>query len=377
MVFDSTKIPNSFFSIPQIGYKFGKSSFLILNAVFYKYSLNSKYHENLQLIISDILLHIEENKLGPRVFEELTDFCRVLFFLNENELIEFKDFQSVIQNISKQIQNQFSYYLKVGKDFHFCRGILVFGNYYLEAPKELNSFFKEISQIVDWLERHALSENEGLYWINENPNFQQKIYLSSIYGSLSVCKFLNKASNRGIKKAELVLQKALVFVMRQIRSKEQGLKIFLDPEPTLRESDKPMLQWVGGSFNILYSLVIDFKRLLKKADYNFILKNLELIANMEEDMVDCKKTSIGYGSMGVSLMFEKLYCLTKNDKFKKASIYWYNLTLKRVETKESQFSQYSDLLQLTGFISGYSGVYTGLKLFQEKETHLIEKLIYI
>lgn len=375
---DLATLPQSFFFSRQVGYKWGKSSFLLLNAVYYKYSREEKYFNNLEIILTDIITHIEECNLEGRDYEELADFCRVLFFLERIAVLDLSDYKSITDPILSKLRSSFFELLK-GNEFHFCRGILVFANLYIEAPSSFGYFEEELSLIVAWIDRNRyVTNNETFYWKNANPNFQDKIYLSSILGTLSVCKFLLKMQKRGDKKAEKLLHRGLRFVVSQIKHDQNGLKIITDPIDKIKADDvKPMLQWVEGSFSVLFSLIVDFKDYLYVETYDFIYKNLLLIAKLTVEDVECPKNSIGYGSMGIALMFNKLYRLTGNKNFKQPALYWYHTTLRRMSRKEPQFDRLPDSVRLTGFITGYTGIYTVKKLFEENQAHLIDDLIYI
>lgn len=377
--FKLDNIPSSFYISESIGYKFGKSSFLLMNSVMYKYTQNEKYFTNIEIIISEILSQIETNSYGERNYEELCDFIRVLYVIEKMDIIESNDIISLIEKFLLNVEFFFQKYLLKGNDFHFCRGILVFGNLFIETPSYIKNYDKEKKMIVNFLNKISYENEYGKYWINTNKAFENKIFSSSIYGNLSVCKFLKKNINNCFIAKSLLIS-GINFVLKQMKYNKKGLSTFDEPttqSSLLENSKKPILQWVDGSLNILYSLVVDFKEYLTNKEYNFILNNLIHIANFKEEDVNCPKTSIGYGSTGVFLMFRKLYKVTNIDVFNQSYKYWYNLTKERIKFKEQRFSEYKDDIRLTGFITGYTGVYTSMILCEKDNEAILDNLIYI
>lgn len=373
-----SNLPASFFTTSSIGYKFGKSGFLLMNSLLYKNTHLQIYFENIETILPAIFEQIETGHYGERNFEELSDFLRILYFLEKNKILERDTLKLICNELIDEIDFYFSDYLHNGNDFHFCRGILVFSNVFLETPSFIRNYTNELSQIVDFLDGISIKEKKYTYWINANQQFENKIFNNSIYGNLSVCKFLHSALEIS-DKSKVLLESCLRYVLKQMNYSNNGLDIFNEPHTKTQNmrTVKPMLQWIDGSFNIMYSLVMHFDNFLTGLEYDFILNNLIVVSRLSEDEVDCTKTSLGYGSTGVYIMFQNLFEKTDISDFREASVYWFNLSVERLNSKEELFSQYTDEVRLTSFISGYTGAYIGKNLFESGKSSLINKLIYL
>ncbi|AZA55193.1 lanthionine synthetase LanC family protein [Chryseobacterium sp. G0201] len=377
-MFSISNLPDSFFTTPSIGYKFGKSGFLLMNSLLYKNTQLPIYFDNIEIILTNIFEQIETGYYGERNFEELSDFLRILYFIEKNGILDRDTLVSISDKLIEEIDFYFSDYLKYGNDFHFCRGILVFANLFCETPSFIKNYENELLKIVEFLDRIAIRKDNYTYWVNANLQFENKIFNNSIYGNLSICKFLYSIHEISPLSISL-LEECLDFILSQLDYSKKGLSIFAEPHTTTqnKRTEKPMLQWIDGSFNIMYSLIVHLGDILPKLEYDFILKNLILVSKLSEDNVDCTKISLGYGSTGVYMMFQNLFEKTGMQDFKEASRYWFNLSVERLHSKEKSFSQYNDEVRLTSFISGYSGAYICKNLYESGETSLINNLIYL
>lgn len=282
-----------------------------------------KPNQNTEKKINSLIRSINKNIQNTKDLNYASGICGVLFaFKNlvDSELLEI-EFQDEI--------DIFSHRLKLNNvDFlHGNTGLMHYISQINSAKaKVISNHWCEI------MSSYAISENNSLKWkvkfSMKNDDYGYSFGLAHGIPAIIVV-LCNIYSNFNLSNAKSLLKMALNGIF-EFYNEEKTDGYF----PTVVDQDNKFhygrqLSWCYGDLACAYAIdyagrILEDDSLCQNA--NKILLTCAKYTNENNEILDA---SICHGSIGIGHIFARMYNKTKNEQYKNAANYWYQVTLEK------------------------------------------------
>lgn len=297
----------------------------------YQYTKDEKYLENL-IVRLNSLCSIMGN-VG------LSSFCNgyagiawTIRFLYNKKILDIDNINNFLYDVDSRI---FKDLLNNVKNYDFLHGGLGMAYYFLSFESTYSN--KALTKFIDTLDdTKELDTNGGYMWRSEIFTKSKSIGLAynlgMAHGMASLIVFLSLCVRKGIfVERTLPLLKGLIFFYLNNKNPDNYVSSYsfwkLIGQNVFSES---RLGWCYGDLGISTALiqasVVLEDSSLKSYACGLIDKTLKRISSADEKVTEA---NICHGSSGLSYMYNFFYQITSDDKYKQASLYWLNETIKK------------------------------------------------
>jgi len=309
------------------GGEWGKLLFLCYYA---KYKDNPKIMETAEEYTDRLLSHPSLDQLSHTFCDGYAGILYLIEFLKEHELftIDMEEVETVLENY---IINGMRQNFHAG-NYDFLHGALGVGYYFLKKGK----YTQPINELIDFLYDTAEkdSHTKCFKWksrLNEHGETGYNIALS--HGMTSIALFLAHLIKKGVKNDKIseLLENTINYILTQEIDAEKYGSYF--PYQSIEKKDinsdlKSRLGWCYGDLGIAYMLWFAGKITGKNEWLN---KGWEILVHSTQrrdfasnNVVDA---GICHGTIGISLIYRRVFRETHHPAFLDAFSYWLQQTM--------------------------------------------------
>ncbi|WP_081981624.1 lanthionine synthetase C family protein [Alistipes sp. ZOR0009] len=345
----------------------------------YEYSkIDKKYLEYAEKKFDHMYESIYNGNIFHSYCSGLPGICVGISYLQEKGILDKNSF------ISDEIDSYIE--LKLNKCFNdknydFLHGAIGIGLYFLDRfTSNKTKYGKILKDIINFIYINAIFSREGYVRWSSNKFGDNNSDISIAHGSASIiiflCKLLPILDTTDYYRAKKLIVGTVNFTL----SLEQDTNIFNSYFPysynlATKEKENSRLAWCYGDLGISYSLleaatVLNNNQWHKKAMeiFNYSISRTELEKNFIHD------ASLCHGTIGIALIFYKLYIRTNDMKFLHITQYWIKKTLEFCNPNESidSFKLYFEINEnkwsnRTGILEGLAGIGLTLNSYNNRD----------
>jgi lantibiotic modifying enzyme len=250
---------------------------------------------------------------------QLAHFGRFIEFSKQNNLIAF-DVDEYLLKLDSILFDLMKSKADLG-NFDYQSGALAAGFYLIDRVDEVDDIREKLSYLLFKIEEKSISDSDGgIYWTL--PTLHDRVYLGISHGSALMISFICNVLERRIEvdTCSEILSKAIKFLMKQESDFGKGLfpNYLNDSEPGPKQ-----FSLCYGDIGIGYAL-LRTGQLLGDRNIEEIADRilLDCLNRKKEDNLTLD-ASITYGAAGLATTFEKIFRYKNDDRYLKASNYWY------------------------------------------------------
>jgi len=309
----------------------GKFGWLLFMLYYAKFTQNEKHFSFTENHAEKLLEQFIEKEKQHTFCSGLSGIFYLFEFLREKEIIDFD-----VSEVQTILDDYVLFHMRqdIGrKHYDFMHGALGVGLYFLK--RKTNPEY--IHELIDFLNYTAEidAKNHFYKWesvVDDGDKHIPVYNLSLCHGISSIILFLSRVVRSGIhnEKIQKMLIGAVNFVLSQ---KNDFVNIgsffpsFLgknEQEPII----KSRLAWCYGDLGIGIALWQAGKAIKreewKETGLEVLLQSTLRRTYQESSVVDA---GICHGSVGVAMIYRRMFLETRHDEFKQAIPYWINQTL--------------------------------------------------
>lgn len=315
-------------------------------ALFYYYYFLFTANKDYRLIANSLLLNsinsISKDNYNFSFGKGACGIAWCLQLLQKNGLIQFNP-ELVLSNIDKHIYNYTSRCL-IENNYDFIYGGIGGAIYFLERIPNTYAY-SALIKIIDLIDEIAEITPNNITWLDSfalsTIDSKKKYNLGLAHGIPSVIYVLSRAFQAGIKKKKVhkLINGSINWLLKKRLMKSQ-ISIFPNyiADGVLPKDSR--LAWCYGDLGIANSIWhagVATNSSLWKSEAISILLNSTKRVDLEKNYV--MDACLCHGASGIAHIYNRFYHETSIDEFKKASIYWYNITVNLANVK-SKYSGY-------------------------------------
>ena len=251
---------NGYQEINAIGVLGGQSGVALFQFYCAQYFDDDIYSDVGVEIIGHIMDRINDGYSFPSYCNGLAGFGWVLQHLVDEEFIDL-DLDDLFSHFDDYLLNQMNYELN-DKHYDMLHGAMGYGMYFLKRfkskvthPEKRDFYKKALVSLVDYLERNAIKEGEGLKWEStlDIEKGNKGFNLSLSHGMSSVVYLLTKMSSNAIEKDRIapLVKGAINYMNSYNKRQEEGFSLFpswIDPNQSVVYNSR--LAWCYGDIGI-------------------------------------------------------------------------------------------------------------------------------
>lgn len=356
-----SKVQNG--GIKSFGLYTGEFGVLLFLFYYSNYTKSKKYALLTEKYAKKLLEQLMEREVGYTFCSGFSGELYLFEYLRENYIIDFdiNDTQTILDGylIHRMRQNIQCKY------FDFMHGALGIGLYLLKRPSRTGSIWELINFLYNTAEKNVA--NNVFKWKSIiNPDNGLVGYnLSMSHGVSSIIIFLSRVIKSGIsnKKIQEMLSGAVNFVLSQQRDLFQYGSYFpnyvlINPTET---TSKSRLAWCYGDLGIGIALwqagkVMEESKWEEKG-FEILFQSTHR-RDLKENHV--KDAGICHGSVGIAMIYRRLFLETHCVEFRDATQYWLNQTLNLSYFNEGlagyKTFEHNDWICNYSLLTGISGI---------------------
>lgn len=321
----------------------GLSGLCLFYCYLAKYSGDTAYYSIAERYFEEAL-----EKIHPKYYKKiyptdtydskLASFGKLLIFLKNNDFVD-EDYSSLLEQIDETLEPLLYTKFKI-KDFDMWSGALAHGHYYYYRSDENDTLRKQLSELVFEIDTNALKDSDGdYYWVS--PTIHHRVYLGISHGSSMIIAFLSALHEKGIEQelCRSIILKAANFMLKHKRSQDQGLF----PNFIGDEIGPKQFSLCYGDLGIGYGLlkasqVLTDNNKITEIAQEILSKSLK--RTREDNLtIDASNT---YGAAGLAYAYDKIYRVTKEQRFEKRASYWHSQIV-NYQTKNDEFANFENI----------------------------------
>jgi len=352
----------------------GKAGKSLFHVYYSKIFQNEKHYEKGINLISEIFDKISQGFSFPTFAGGLSGIGWLIEFMEQNDFLDANT-NEVVGELDKYLYPLMIKETRSG-NFDYLHGAGGIALYFLKRMKKLPEVKEFLYEYVDVLDEISIKEeNDKRKWISviyTKDNHSEKVYnLSMSHGIASIISVLSKMYAQDINK--LKSEKMLIEAINYLLSYQQDTKEYSSYFPNTvslenHRSSNSRLAWCYGDLGISVSLwnasqVLENKDLESKAVE--ILSQTAERKDLKRNRVD--DAGLCHGTAGIAHIYIRAFQYTDNEKFKEASEYWFDQTLKMAKFEDGLASyktwatpRLGGWKNDCGFLTGITGI--GLSL---------------
>lgn len=365
--------------LTTIGVSYGRTGVATFLLIYSKYYKNKNFYDKGEEIISNVIDDIIKGNLQEkRKRENLNEFGIFMEFAVKHKLLNI-DTNSFLEYFDEFIFEQMVDLLEKG-DYDVASGALSMGYYFISRynSKEgiktyLNFLLKKI------LEISKNSEKGHIYW--QSTLFDgDRIYLG-MHGSSQIILFCLKLYQLGIEKElclEIIEKASWYMVENRIKHKKCFFPIVIG-----YPIERAPLEWAYGDLLVAYTLYLSGNLLKIDVFKNLAIQSFELASNRIEDSKVVVDAGLVHGTMGTALMFQKIYYLTKEEKYRVAAIHCSINAKSYFDKYDSPYLSYKAYYEIdnpgshVSFYSGLAGIGTAIMGVSNNDFMYFDELLFM
>lgn len=287
-----------------------------------------KLREILDFLINNINTSTDRNTVSPFFSSGLAGFGWLLCYMNDNKVLKipeafFTQIDKVLLSFVEQLQNI---------PWDILHGRLSISRYFMRR-----NLPEQVETSLRYLENIGRTVGDQILWEAENENyikdFGKHYDCGYAHGMAGILYFVSKAYKHDISR-KLCLKLANGIINFYAHN-EQDVNLYgcyypyrvLAGEKEAENNTFSRLAWCYGDLTVLYSLYYYYYTIDDAAQMSIVLNKLKKTVNR----TDCEQNGVNdsmicHGSAGIAHIYNRLFYMTDIIEFKKASLYWLNVT---------------------------------------------------
>lgn len=321
--------------IQPLGIIGGCNGYLLFLYQMYQYTKDEKYLESL-----NVRLNFLCSIMG---YVGLSTFCNgyagiawAIRFLHNKGILDIDNIDSFLLDVDSRVYGEL---LNNVNDYDFLHGGLGMAYYFLSFESAYSS--KAIVKFINVLDdTKELDANGGYKWRSEIYTKMETIgmayNLGMAHGMASLIVFLSLCIRKCVyvEKTLPLLEGLINFYLNNKNPENYVSSYSFWKLIGQNEFSESRLGWcygdVGISNALIQASVVLGDSSLESYACEIMNKTLKRISSVDEHVIEA---NICHGTSGLSFMYNSFYQITHDDRYKQASLYWLNETLKRGEGK--------------------------------------------
>jgi len=316
--------------VKEMGLLGGKAGITLLFAYLSKAFPEKEYLQNTMDYLDELSDALSNEELNYSMSSGVTGIAFVFQHLRNMDILDREEDLNL---------SELDEFIAAGAEIDFktgnwdpLHGLTGLGIYFLERNRETGEQ-KYLEKIVDYLAAMRTDHEDSRVWITPGyENYSEDNYnFGTAHGMPGILSFLAQVYDRGILKNEIreMISSALPYLLRhEFTDDVFCFPTALDVIPK-KEEEKPFsrLGWCYGDLCMALALVHCGKALQNEEWKD---KGLEIALKTTRRTLEnsgCTDAPFCHGSVGLVHLYQRLFNLSKDPEFKKASEKWLDITL--------------------------------------------------